>query len=396
MALTCSKILDLPYANKLKFIAGKTAATNRIRWVHYLEDPAYVKWLKGGELIIISGSVIKDNKKELIHLLEALYDYNVAGVIINLSDYIKKIPDEVIKEANELELPLFEMAAEIRIVDISQSICYAIFQNQQMDQQNSNAILEIIYGQRITERRIERIKNIGIVDGIHYRMIAVRAKAVTGKEIKKAELYDDDSSQQMVKSLEQLIMHRLKEHSVHICYIQDDDALIIFIKDKNYADIKRELIDLHHDIKKNISNIQVTIAIGSIFENIRDIKNCYEITHRMLELSEQDGIIDDYENIIKKLAEGYPDREDIRQSVSYTLQPLIKEENKELLDTLIMYLRCSQSVKETAKNMYVHTNTIHYRISKVQELLGFSFHEYEKFLQLQICLEIYQLWNGTK
>ena len=396
MALTCSKILDLPYANQLKFVAGKTAANNRIRWVHYLEDPAYVKWLKGGELIVISGSVIKDNKKELIRLLDALYDYDVAGVIVNLSDYIKKIPDEMIKEANELELPLFEMAAEIRIVDISQSICYAIFQDQQAEQQNNNAILEILYGQRITERRIERLNNIGIVNGIHYRMIAVRGKLAVGKEVKKAELYDDDRNQQMIKSLEQLIVHRLMERSIHTCYIQDDDVIIVFIKDKDYADIKRESIELYYEIKKHIPNIQVTIAIGSSFDNIRDIKNCYETAHKLLESNEQEGIIDEYENIIKKLADGYQYREDIRQSVLFLLQPLIKEENKELLDTLIVYLRCSQSIKETAKKMYVHPNTIHYRISKAQELLGFSFHEYEKFLQLQICLEIYRMWNDTK
>ena len=121
MALTCNQILELPYANQLRFIAGKQSGSNVIRWVHYLEDPAYVKWLKGGELIIISGSVIQDNTARLIKLIDSLYDYKVAGIIINLSDYIRKIPAKVIKEANELELPLFEMAAKYVSISLEHS-----------------------------------------------------------------------------------------------------------------------------------------------------------------------------------------------------------------------------------------------------------------------------------
>ena len=396
MSLTCSKILELPYSNQLKFVAGREAAANRIRWVHYLEDPAYVKWLKGGELIIISGSVIGNDKEKLIQLIDQLYEYNVAGVIINLSDYIKEISADVIKEANELQLPLFEMAAQIRIVDISQSICYAIFQDQRIDQQNTHALLEILYGQRISDRRIERLKDIGIVDGVRYRAIEIKAFATTSEEVKDFELYDDDQSARLLNEIKFILGRYFKSWSERICDIQDSDTMLIIIPDKDHAEITQEATRLYHAIKKKIPNVQVTIAIGTTFEYIRDLKRCYEVTHNILQCSLKDGIVDDYENILRKMMIEYSDTADLKMSAEYTLGDLLKEENQELLNTLIIYLRNGQSVKDTASQMYVHTNTIHYRITKIQEMLGYRFSNYEKFFQLQVCLEIYRMLNSTK
>ena len=85
MNVTCGNVTKLPYANQMKLVAGSAGAGNEIRWVHYLEEPKYVEWLKGGELIIISGVVTSDREDQLVQLLQHLFEKNTAGVVINLS-----------------------------------------------------------------------------------------------------------------------------------------------------------------------------------------------------------------------------------------------------------------------------------------------------------------------
>ena len=131
MAMTCRGILALPYANRLRLVAGASGGGNEIRWVHILEEPKYTAWLKGGELILLSGVVTGDREGALLSLLQDLFDREVAGVVLNLSTFLPAIPPSVLALGDRLGLPLFEMPAEVRMVDVSQSIAFAIFQQRQ-------------------------------------------------------------------------------------------------------------------------------------------------------------------------------------------------------------------------------------------------------------------------
>lgn len=401
MALTCNKILELPYANQLKLIAGKKASSNIIRWVHYLEDPAYVKWLKGGELIIISGSVIQDDTGKLIRLIDSLYEYHVAGIIINLSTYIREIPPAVIQEAEELELPLFEMVAQIRIVDISQSICYALFQSQQLEAQNANAIREIIYGQRLTERRMEHLRSIGIVNGRDYRMIAIRSGFLSeqeanpiAEEADPTKLYEEKDSQSFIESLEIEIHSVYKDCFHQLFYMPDDELLLLLLEDTDYASMRKKLDELYAKLILDMKR-KVRILIGSHFDQIRDIKACYEISRNLLLSSEEEGIIDDSDHILAKLLQHYPDQDELLRSISYRLGALLEEET-ELFDTLCCFFDCNRNSKKTAEQLYVHVNTIRYRLSKIERMLDCSLEDSKELLQLEICCELYRLLNYTK
>ena len=119
MAMTCRGILALPYANRLRLVAGASGGGNEIRWVHILEEPKYTAWLKGGELILLSGVVTGDREGALLSLLQDLFDREVAGVVLNLSTFLPAIPPSVLALGERLGLPLFEMPAEVRMVDVS-------------------------------------------------------------------------------------------------------------------------------------------------------------------------------------------------------------------------------------------------------------------------------------
>ena len=57
------------------------------------------------------------------------------------------------------------------------------------------------------------------------------------------------------------------------------------------------------------------------------------------------------------------------------LQPLLESDRThgtEYLETLRMYLRHDGSIKAMAEEMYIHRNTILYRMAKIKELLGSS------------------------
>lgn len=62
------------------------------------------------------------------------------------------------------------------------------------------------------------------------------------------------------------------------------------------------------------------------------------------------------------------------------------EMNLELKRTLRAYLDCRCSIMETANHLYLHRNTVRYRIKKCQEILGNDLSDAEYCFQLQLCL----------
>ena len=73
------------------------------------------------------------------------------------------------------------------------------------------------------------------------------------------------------------------------------------------------------------------------------------------------------------------------------LGPLLDAENRShqaLLETLESFFRCNCNLSETARTMHLHRNSLLYRLSRVEELLGRSLENAELRLSLQIALKI--------
>lgn len=59
-----------------------------------------------------------------------------------------------------------------------------------------------------------------------------------------------------------------------------------------------------------------------------------------------------------------------------------------LCDTLENYLNHNCNVKYTAESMYIHRNTLNYRLNKIQEILGREFDDIESCLTLKLAFMI--------
>ena len=58
--------------------------------------------------------------------------------------------------------------------------------------------------------------------------------------------------------------------------------------------------------------------------------------------------------------------------------------NDDLLNTLRIYLQCNRSKPETAKLMYVHQNTIKYRIAQIQQITGLDLNDDQTVMRLNL------------
>lgn len=79
---------------------------------------------------------------------------------------------------------------------------------------------------------------------------------------------------------------------------------------------------------------------------------------------------------------------------SDTISPIVeydKLNNTELIKTLKIYFECNGNMKKMSKEMFMHYNTIVYRIGKIRDIIGVDFENSDNRLKFEIALKALEL-----
>ena len=391
MKITCRSILNLPYANQLKPVAGKEGMDHVISWVYYMEELHYIEWLKGGELVLITGLVIKEREDRLLELINALYEKNGAGLIINLGVYIKTTPQAVLDRGNFLGLPIFEMPELLRIVDISQSICFALCRQEKERYDVSVALLGILSGSRLTAKRLSCLEAAGYQSRKRYRGIVIQSLDLPGIGSEKEPIYsEDDQREREFHMLDQDVSSFMQGKE---CLTTSDDENYIWMAPAEEEDsILAEIENFAGFLHSKYRNAAFRIGVGGVFSDLRQFKSSVESAMEAIRIGadNQKGkdifVYDDM--ILLRLFDKFEDKEELLQIAVQVLKELMLPEHEELLKTLMEYVKAGFQAKAAAGSLYIHENTMHYRLKKIGDILQMDLKDYQDLFKINLALEI--------
>ncbi|MDF2961119.1 MAG: hypothetical protein K0S39_2854 [Paenibacillus sp.] len=86
------------------------------------------------------------------------------------------------------------------------------------------------------------------------------------------------------------------------------------------------------------------------------------------------------------------DQESIKKQLFQYIEPLYdydSKNNSKLIETLIAFLHCGGNIKETAKALFCHYNSIVYRLERIQCLLGVDLKDPDIRFQLQMAVKVF-------
>ena len=397
MGITCRGILSLPYAKRLRLVAGESGLSNEIQWVHVLEEPRYAEWLKGGELIILSGVVTGDREKDLIALIRRLFEKEVAGVILNLSTFLPVIPQKVLELGDLLGLPLFEMPAEMRIVDVSRSIGFAIFQQQRRMDETEAILLDLLTGKRLSDKRLQRLRSVGLEEDKVFRAAVflpeLPVEIVPGQTTGQGmTFYEEDNGESYLTQLADLLRQEISNRGLP-CHTAVYERAVLWLLEvqpgKKVGPGLRELLDR---VAVRLPQVPLRVGVG---EEITDLRQCrVSASHARDALTlkntgEDDSLVVFYDDMVSyQLFQRGGTREELGQMAERVLRGLLLPENRELLDTLLCYLKTNCNARAAAEQMYLHVNTLHYRLKKIQAILNRDLGEMDDLFDVMLALKI--------
>jgi len=113
--------------------AGSKGLTREITSVSVLDAPDVDRWMRGGEFLIGSGYIFKDDPTEFTHFLDRVATKDIAAVGIKLDRFYHTLPSGIIDQANSLNLPLIEIPIDYRWTDIIETVTLFLLNEKNKD-----------------------------------------------------------------------------------------------------------------------------------------------------------------------------------------------------------------------------------------------------------------------
>jgi PucR family transcriptional regulator, purine catabolism regulatory protein len=99
-----------------KLVAGAQGLDQSIEWVRLMETPEILP--RAGDLMFTTGFPIKDDPAAQIRLVSRIADSGGVGLVVRPMPYLRKLPPEMLSEADRLNVPLFTIGADVQLIDL--------------------------------------------------------------------------------------------------------------------------------------------------------------------------------------------------------------------------------------------------------------------------------------
>lgn len=154
----------------------------------------------------------------------------------------------------------------------------------------------------------------------------------------------------------------------------------------------------YRQLSQEFEELQFTIGIGRFYQGLEGIHEGYKEAVKAIQLgkpiSGATGCVH-YEDLgIYRVLGQVSDWKEMEELYSETIGKLVEYDwsnNATLADTLREYFASNCSLSESAEKLFVHVNTMKYRLQKIEQLTGCNVHDAEKRLLLHMGLKIDQL-----
>lgn len=136
--------LDAVRCGAPRVVAGADRTDARVRWVHVSELADIASLLCGGELVLTTGIVLPDDPDMLRQYVADLDAVGVSGLVVELGrKYADRLPETLVKAAEDRGLPLVVLERETPFVRITESVHARIIDAQLEELRAAEAVHEV-------------------------------------------------------------------------------------------------------------------------------------------------------------------------------------------------------------------------------------------------------------
>lgn len=387
MKVNVQKLYESVKDSKITLISGSQGLKRTVRWVHITENKEICSFLKGEEIVLITGVALNKNN-DLISLVKTVVQSGASGVILNLGPYIQSVDPEIIELCEEKQVPLFTAPWDVYMAEIIQKFCLIITLEDKREVELSAAIKNAILFPKQKELYMTYLHNYYVDINGDYTVMLINIEndhgdnALSNKKI-------------LIRQIES-ISYNLGWESIILEL--NEDILILF----NGKFDEGKIDNCYKEIEENCTiirlNKDVYCGIGNKYSGIANIYKSYNQAKSVITIKKMGRFIvksNLYKDLgLYKIALIINDKDEMNSFVNDSIGDILKYDkinNSNLEQVLRTYLKNNGSVKDTAEELFVHRNTVNYKIKKIDKILNVDLSDYESICNIIVALKIHDI-----
>lgn len=207
----------------------------------------------------------------------------------------------------------------------------------------------------------------------------------------------------MIHYIKEEIFYAAQSLNKQIMITSQDDQLLIYLEimlDSKNESVTNFLDLVDRRLRNLLPKVVISWGIGNYNEDITGFKESYQNAKIALNISRNKKGIGNrvmYENtrIDRVLLSLYqnPEMQDIIKSVIEPLVEYNEQRNLDLINTISTYTRYQGNVSQTARALFLHRQSLLYRLRKIEELTGLSLVDPDDLFLLDLCIKTWKMGN---
>lgn len=274
----------------------------------------------------------------------------------------------------------------------------------QLKQRFRNEILEGLLSDHAAarERAIDLSRELGSRLNPPFAVILVGPDLPSGRVLTKAESIEQSN----IDSSLHLAQRYVRAIEPQAAFWHQGSRLVVFfpLQPNRLSGAKALLVQELHKVCERIGaeNDPYTVSMGisNPVSDLAEFRQAYECAKQSLEIGRafqerSSSVVTHYEDLglfrVVSLAES---PRSLERFCLDTIGPLLdhdRENGTELLKTLRVFFEQDQNSTRAAKALYVHYNTLRYRLDRIKEILGDALDNPQQRLTIEVALQLYPL-----
>ncbi|EHG5966081.1 PucR family transcriptional regulator [Enterococcus faecalis] len=314
----------------------------------------------------------------------------VAGFPIRVNDYFPYYL--LVLSPEQIPYPISEFAIDQAILVLT----FMLFKNQKIAESFEHLKTDFLdrlldtHQEALSKHQnwLELWKNYRLINSDYYQLAIVYG--VTKPENETHIRYQQAEGQLIFQWLKEQLPEILPDVALFKLKNQNKSILIFQSKKNDHLMILQNLAER----LQQALPITIHFALGNAYENLEDLPNSYIEASSTLEASlhaqkpatvqlfHPKGLAGLFEKIGTEDVEYFCQQQ--LKELAYPTEPTLQELRK----TLKVFLDFNCEITKTANALYLHRNTIKYRMNQCEKLLDTSIQEPETSLLLRVALEL--------
>lgn len=394
--VTCEDILNLKL-DGMQLIAGKKGLHRMVSWTYMVQTRPYADHMNRGNFALIVVDYVRFDYEEAARSMEELNELGISGLAVSTVDDREEVPQSMIDRANELELPLFYIRWEgASFVDIAQSIGNLIVQTGVENKKTGDYLYNLLFGYEINDKYVEKISGqFGLDFSRPYRVGVIVIDRKYG-----VNLEQDEHTYEYYADCLNREVNNMKGSSMFMRFL---NKFVLLFEARENKEIEHELEQILRrlDDKPQFKGlIRSTCILGAAYKDPRDFGQSYQEAKNLIAKKDilpnpkNKKVLSASSMGIYKYMFNSGNQAEILDYCNEKLRTLEEYDHANgtfLQDTLLAYYMNGFSVGKTAEALFIHRNSLQYRINKIEELLGMELDDYMEYLNLINCILIKRL-----